>query len=753
MSETKYLKLFKHDSPPTNKNKFDVQKALNDNWDKSDEFAGKAGAKLNLNINVTDYIMTLQLLNINDEVVDEKTIDFPLESVVVSGRYDKENKKVILTLQNGSEVDFSVGDLIDGLVSQSTFDTEIQKINVEITSIKGRLDTIEEEQTTQSTEIQELIEENKRLREDLNNSTITASNSGENITINDSAEARFKKLKISGNTYQETDDTKPSLDIESPIRNCGDNVNLLDLSKCSFLCCTLNKDNKSITSNLNNDSDYCEISTTELNNKILKSAGKDFTFSIGKVIEERRISFVIYGNRSNGARYQEVNATFSSYVTIKVADDFTSIDRLSLRFNRSKDSSKITDTETTIPYSKLEEGTKATPYSPYGCGNMNFKIQNKNWFNINDEYSKSNEDFKCEIENNILRLTTIKENTVQYVGYIISNLDDSKTYTLSFKARKIIKGAEGNSVIRIAIYYSNDGNDYTYKGAASQSDIISGKEYKLSITFGKYKYCRLYIYNNPGSSTTNIGDITEYYDIQFEENKETEYTPHQEQSFSFPTKEGQVFHKDDYLADNETHHKRKTREFDGTEGWNLSELSAENVERFSLVLSDIIKNPENSLCSHFSYLNNHDDREHFRIGTISGINKLLVIYIKKSIASNLEELKAFLADQKSKGIPLKLEYELEEEIIEPYSPEQQEVWDKIKNTANTYKGVTHIFSEDEISPEFEEEHLVDLEAYINSKLNVQASEPQQEVSSEMPSEEPSIEQPQLEETEVIGGEE
>ena len=204
MSETKYLKLFKHDTPPTNKNKFDVQKALNDNWDKSDEFAGKAGAKLNLDINVTDYVMTLQLLNINDEVVDEKTIDFPLESVVVSGRYDKENKKVILTLQNGTEVEFSIEDLIDGLVSQSTFDTEIQKINVEITNIKDRLDTIEKDQTTQNTKIKELREENKRLREDLGNSTITASNSGENIIIKDGTGARFKKLLIKGNTYQKT---------------------------------------------------------------------------------------------------------------------------------------------------------------------------------------------------------------------------------------------------------------------------------------------------------------------------------------------------------------------------------------------------------------------------------------------------------------------------------------------------------------------------------------------------------------------
>lgn len=41
MSETANLKLFKHDNPSTNTNPFDVEQALNDNWDKIDDFAGE----------------------------------------------------------------------------------------------------------------------------------------------------------------------------------------------------------------------------------------------------------------------------------------------------------------------------------------------------------------------------------------------------------------------------------------------------------------------------------------------------------------------------------------------------------------------------------------------------------------------------------------------------------------------------------------------------------------------------------------
>lgn len=47
MSETTNLKLFKHDNPATNENQFDVTKALNNNWDKLDKFAGTTNTNIN----------------------------------------------------------------------------------------------------------------------------------------------------------------------------------------------------------------------------------------------------------------------------------------------------------------------------------------------------------------------------------------------------------------------------------------------------------------------------------------------------------------------------------------------------------------------------------------------------------------------------------------------------------------------------------------------------------------------------------
>lgn len=76
---------------------------------------------LSLTINPSTFVMTAQLLNKNgDTLGTAQTIDLPLESVVVNGAYDSQTKKVVLTLQNGNTIEFSVADLVDGLQTEIT---------------------------------------------------------------------------------------------------------------------------------------------------------------------------------------------------------------------------------------------------------------------------------------------------------------------------------------------------------------------------------------------------------------------------------------------------------------------------------------------------------------------------------------------------------------------------------------------------------------------------------------------------------
>ena len=82
-------------------------------------------ASLRMAIDSSTYVVTAQLYNIDgDALGNPQTIDLPLESVVVGGSYNAQTKQVVLTLQSGDTVAFSVADLVDGLLPDNGNYTE-----------------------------------------------------------------------------------------------------------------------------------------------------------------------------------------------------------------------------------------------------------------------------------------------------------------------------------------------------------------------------------------------------------------------------------------------------------------------------------------------------------------------------------------------------------------------------------------------------------------------------------------------------
>lgn len=105
------------------------------------------GSLIDLEINDTTYVVTLKLKNLDGTIISADTIDLPLESVVVSGRYDNTTKKVILTLENGNEVDFSVADLVAGLQTEITSSNKLASDLVDDTNSGNKFVTTSEKQT------------------------------------------------------------------------------------------------------------------------------------------------------------------------------------------------------------------------------------------------------------------------------------------------------------------------------------------------------------------------------------------------------------------------------------------------------------------------------------------------------------------------------------------------------------------------------------------------------------------------------
>lgn len=81
----------------------------------------KYGASITVSINSTDYKITTTLKDQDGNTLGTaQVIDLPLESVVVNGTYDAQNKKIVLTLENGNTIDIPVGDLVAGLQTEIT---------------------------------------------------------------------------------------------------------------------------------------------------------------------------------------------------------------------------------------------------------------------------------------------------------------------------------------------------------------------------------------------------------------------------------------------------------------------------------------------------------------------------------------------------------------------------------------------------------------------------------------------------------
>lgn len=145
------------------------------------------------------------------------------------------------------------------------------------------------------------------------------------------------------------------------------------------------------------------------------------------------------------------------------------------------------------------------------------QLSGKNLFNILD-FSRvyPSGSLESNVEDGVLDMVAIGTQGTQMTQYIVSDLDATKNYTLSFKAKKIVLGEDGDHRLRANIAGSNDGENYTTVKNIDQPNPDVGTEYSLNWTITGYQYYRIYLYNNAATPVT-IGERTQYYDIQLEE--------------------------------------------------------------------------------------------------------------------------------------------------------------------------------------------------------------------------------------------
>ena len=467
-------------------------------------------------------------------------------------------------------------------------------------------------------------------------------------------------LSSSSDTTYEKYGAMPSPEFRSEIRNVGDNVNLFDINELP--------------------TDVFEVNGTEFKCKEgssphqkyywhnnLSYAG-DITFKWKYKVYDTSLAnnargLVLYIYKKDGTLIE-----MGSYLNTDGEKEvtFSDVDYAYITYANAPDN--------TIYDFKIEKGSKATPYSPYNCGNFRETVCNGNLFDsikiVSYEPNK-----KMEINDDGVITLWDNINDVGYLG-------------LSNKLKELCPHLKVGDIAYLHLETTHEYKFIYLHGESNSWANGHSKTITQAMLDGTVA-----IYGGNGKTDTLKIMITL-------DKLATEYIPHQSQQFTFPLSEGQRMYKDSYLADDGVHHKRgqhivMTNTLITLDNGNKAIV--EVLPNKKVLLNNML------ICSNAMFTKERTLKE----GTVYE-NPGNIVLIGNS-TDTLETLKAKYENSI-------VEYELAEEVIEPYTEEQQLVYNEIKK-AHSYKNVTHIFSTDEIKPVLDVTYRKDLETMFNNINN------------------------------------
>jgi hypothetical protein len=380
MSETKNLKLFKHEEPlETNNNKFDIDKALNKNWDKVDDYAGEANSKIDLITEIIDLLPKVS--DEGESIALENTARAKFTKFRIEGNSKQETRsgKNLINLFSKRSAGYST------TVNGVTFTLlEDGKIRVNGTATGGRAAftfTIPDTIVKAGNYILSQGSEKVQVEAKIGDTYYRVAGSSTNVSIAEAQKIFYVALIINEGltvnnevVYAQLEDgtvateyeqygTMPSEEFPSEIRNVGDNGNLYDKDNPNILDTPI--DTSGLGGNVKNAYKTvwipCKPNTTYTVSK--KYDATKNRFALAYTSEEPNYSQQVEGYVSNA--YTNV-MTITTNSTAKYLIAYVWITGGSNTYQEMLDSIKI------------ERGVQATADSGYGCGNLEIIISNEN---------------------------------------------------------------------------------------------------------------------------------------------------------------------------------------------------------------------------------------------------------------------------------------------------------------------------------------------------------------------------------------
>lgn len=735
MSETTNLKLFKQDNPTTNTNNFDIEKTLNDNWDKLDENAGTTNKKLeslekvdsttNETITAIKEEQTTQNKNIeknaegiaqNKKDVDEELTKIKkenslLKSQIPTGTASGNN----IHIEDSSNLDFewklrcrSRQETREGynlLNVPSNFEiTSSQNNRIMPISLKANtaytinVDEVNTDNTTLSEILFRFRYNNQDVKyvpmllrtkkvsfsatSDIDTVWIYSAN---NYNTSATTNTTFKNLMIyegeEDRSYEEYG-VSPSPDFPSEIKNVGDDVNLAYISS---------KTDYNYSSTLEKDAVLINGTSTNAGNIVLYLNGDD---GITLKANKKYIVRLFFDGDVTGNGYKTIylqgmtigDIASNKMVTKEIIlseDKVCKTINLDLSANCTFDNMKVKV--------MITENGKLKEYIPYNC--IKVTIHNKNLYKVE----------KVINDSNTPRFTFLREGNVEFTTGAIpliiapTTIEAKTEYTYILKCKSNV--TTENNINFTGIY--EDGT----RELLSENKKKDTNEFIVKFKTNKEKtlaYVTQQYTNSAGVTIITEGTMILEGDYL---NLDEPYEIHQEQEIIFPLAEGQKLRSlpngvKDYLAEDGIHKNVGIIILNGSGGTNESYFKALD-NKFSLGVNTekglLLKNLKTDNLK-ISVLSDKflgvpwnimkDTIEGWQIalrqdGSYTYL-RLLTTGIKdtKALETFLQNNNAIVA------------YPLAEEEIIPYIQEQKNVIDKI---LYTYKNVTNISVDDELA--------------------------------------------------------
>ena len=409
MSETTNLKLFKHDNPSTNTNQFDVDKALNQNWDKLDNFA----------VDVNDKVIEIKD---NTEELQQKTGQIEENILSIEKGQTNQNTEIKNLQQEVQELE---QDIQANALEEETEQAKSLKIT-DASGARGKLSILgnDEQETREGKNLwNDTSIENKKVSELANtqvstsnlaltegdycfklffkdntymqtnisiqlknaaNTTLKTINNQSSVTLtaeeakqivsgvcwtNSTGLADYANKTIAGlmlvkgttlTDGYEKYGASPSLDYPSPIKCLGSNINLVTEVLNNLWYST--NTNKFITTQ-NTVSAIAEIPQNANITINKKNGGNRFAVmtSYTKPQLDVDLTTIFIDNENPNRKTYTFKNTDKKWVWVGVQNGGTEEDK-----------------QKAIEEIKIEEGETATSYSPMGQGSTEIKQYNKN---------------------------------------------------------------------------------------------------------------------------------------------------------------------------------------------------------------------------------------------------------------------------------------------------------------------------------------------------------------------------------------